>query len=50
VLLATPEICVFERMSRHAAENMLILVNFGEQPSESLLSPGLWCGGRQIAS
>ena len=36
VLLATPEICVFERMSRHAAENMLILVNFGEQPSESL--------------
>jgi 1,4-alpha-glucan branching enzyme len=36
VLLATPEVCVFERMSRHAADHMLILVNLGEHTSESL--------------
>ncbi len=36
VLLATSEICAFERISRHAADHMLIVVNFGEQTSETV--------------
>jgi len=36
VLLATPQLCVYERVSRHGADRMLILVNLGEKTSDPL--------------